>query len=98
MTGRHARAYFLAREGLDEAGMAAAREALAAYGHAVRLRPDYAEAYNNRGNVRSNLGQFEDALADYDRAIQLKPELVDALLSGDFRPIYLEETAAAPVG
>ena len=49
MNDRHARAYFLPSNGLGEAGMSESREALAAYSQAVRLRPDYAEAYHNRG-------------------------------------------------
>ena len=69
MTSLQALAYFLPRDGLDEAGMSESREALTAYARAIRLRPDYAEAYNNRGNVLCNLGQFEEAVADYDRAI-----------------------------
>ena len=39
-----------------------------------------AEAYNNRGNVLSNLGQYEEAVADYDKAIYLKPDLADAFI------------------
>ena len=49
-------------------------DALAAYAEAIRLKPEYAEAYNNRGAVKDELGRHDDALADYAEAIRLKPD------------------------
>ena len=49
-------------------------EAIVDYDEAVRLRPDYAEAHNNRGNVHHALGRYEEAIADYDEAIRLQPD------------------------
>ena len=49
-------------------------DALADYAEAIRLKPDYAEAYNNRGILKAKLGRYDDALADYDEAIRLKPD------------------------
>src|SRR5262249_49795011 len=40
--------------------------------------PDYAEAYNNRGNALSFLHRCEPALASYDQAIMLKPDYAEA--------------------
>ena len=40
---------------------------------AIRLNPDYADAYNNRGISKSNLGHPEAAISDYDEAIRLNP-------------------------
>ena len=48
-------------------------KAIDAYDEAIRLKPDLSAAYNNRGNVKSNLGLHEKALADYDEAVRLKP-------------------------
>ena len=53
-------------------------DALAAYAEAIRLKPDYAEAYNNRGAVKDALGRHDDAIADYDEAIRLKPDYAEA--------------------
>ena len=54
-------------------------EAIAAYDQAIRLKPDYAEAYSNRGNTKGDhLGRHEDAIADYNQAIYLKPDLAEA--------------------
>ena len=51
---------------------------LAASARAIELKPDLAEAYNNRGVAKINLGHYEAALADYDQAIRLKPAYVMA--------------------
>jgi tetratricopeptide (TPR) repeat protein len=41
---------------------------------AIRLKPDYAEAYGNRGIAYVKLGQYQRAIQDYDTAIRLKPD------------------------
>ena len=50
------------------------REAIAAYDEVLRLQPDDAVAYNNRGLAKMDLGQYEAALADFDEALRLKPD------------------------
>src|SRR5262245_28477625 len=54
-------------------------EALASFSEAVRLQPDFAEAFGNRANVLSELRRFPEAVSDYKRAIQLKPNSIDDL-------------------
>ena len=49
-------------------------EAILAYDRSIRLKPDLAEAYTNRGNVKLQLGRHVEAIADYDEAIHLKPD------------------------
>ena len=51
--------------------------AIDAYDRAIRLKPDYAETYNNRGNAKNDLGRHDAAIADYDRAIRLKPDYAE---------------------
>ncbi len=46
-------------------------EKLRFYNEAIRLKPDYADAFNNRGNVRSAKGDSEGALQDHNEAIRL---------------------------
>ena len=53
-------------------------EALASYDKAIALKPDYAEAYNNRGNALKDLKRLDEALASYDKAIALKPDYAEA--------------------
>ena len=45
-----------------------------AYDHAIRLKPDFAAAYVNRGNTKGTIGRHEDALADYNEAIRINPQ------------------------
>lgn len=51
------------------------QEALTGYQHALAADPDYAEAYSNRGVVKSALGDIDGAIADYNTAVKLKPDL-----------------------
>ena len=54
------------------------KEAIDAYNEAIQLNPDMAEAYNNRGVARNDLGEYEAALVDLNEAIQLKPDQAEA--------------------
>ncbi len=47
------------------------QEAIVACNEAIRLKPDLARAYNNRGIAKRRMGQYEDAIADFDEAIRL---------------------------
>ena len=53
-------------------------DAIADYDEAIRLRPDFPEAYNNRGAAKRDLGRHGDAIADYDEAIRLRPDFPEA--------------------
>ena len=53
-------------------------DAIADYAEAIRLKPDYAEAYNNRGAVKGKSGRYTAAIADCDQAIRLKPDDANA--------------------
>ena len=53
-------------------------DSISAYDEAIRLKPDYAEAYNDRGVAKSERGRYEEAIADYDEAIRLQPEDAEA--------------------
>jgi serine/threonine protein kinase len=52
------------------------REAIAAYDRAIALDPKYALAYNNRGNIYSDLKEYRQAIVDFNRAISLDPNAV----------------------
>lgn len=56
----------------DEAGDL--EGALADYDQAIRLNPQYATAYNNRGTLLSKQGDVTGAIRDYTRAIDLNPQ------------------------
>ena len=71
-----ARAYFSVGYLLIQQGKP--EDAITAYDKAIRLKRNFAEAYNDRGNAMGDLGRHEDAIDDYDQAIQLKPDLAEA--------------------
>ena len=45
----------------------------------IKMNPDSAKAYNNRGIIYYTKGDYEQALADYTQAVKLKPDYADAL-------------------
>ena len=49
-------------------------DSISVYDKAIRLKPDLASAYNNRGAAKYHLGQHNDAITDYDEAIRLQPD------------------------
>ena len=70
--------YLLQKGRTEEDKAKDAQPALFAYDEAIRLRPDYPEAYNNRGNAKQDLGRHGVAIADFDEAIRLRPDLPEA--------------------
>lgn len=50
---------------------------IANYDEAIRLKPDYAMAYNNRGIAHSKSGDLRHALLDFTEAIGLEPEFAE---------------------
>jgi tetratricopeptide (TPR) repeat protein len=63
-----------------ERGFAATdiNEQIRFYSEAIRLKPDDANTFNNRGEARYAKGDVDGALADYTQAIRLKPDYAEA--------------------
>ena len=57
------------------------REAIEYYDEAIRLDPDYKNAFFHRGNARFRERQFKLARLDYEAVLHLDPEHADALAS-----------------
>jgi protein O-GlcNAc transferase len=53
-------------------------EAIAAYREAVRLKPDYSEAYNNLGSALQAFGRIHEAIDAYREAVRLQPAYATA--------------------
>ena len=45
---------------------------------AILLNPDFAETYNNMGNVLRDQGKLNEALARFEKAILIKPDFAEA--------------------
>ena len=56
---------------VDAAGRGKFKDAIKVYDTVIRLTPDFADAYINRGDARKNLGDFKGAIKDYDMVIRL---------------------------
>ena len=52
--------------------------AIASWDRALEIKPDYHQAWNNRGIALDNLGRLEQAIASYDRALEIKPDVHEA--------------------
>ncbi len=53
-------------------------EALASYDKVLAIKPDFAPALSNRGNLLQNLNRFDEALASYDKALAIKADFPEA--------------------
>src|SRR6266851_3069487 len=54
-------------------------KAIADCNQAIRLNPNYAMAFYNRGTAYKAKGQYDRAIEDYDQAIRLNPNDADAI-------------------
>ncbi|MCQ9202830.1 MAG: tetratricopeptide repeat-containing serine protease family protein [Prochlorococcus marinus XMU1425] len=61
------------------------RGALGSYTKAIKLNPNYGDAYYNRAVVKEDLGRYKSAISDYDQAINLNPTDVDAFYNRGFQ-------------
>ena len=48
-------------------------EAEASFRQAIELKPDYAEAHSNLGNILKELGRLDEAEASYKKALSIDP-------------------------
>ncbi len=52
--------------------------AVKSFDKALQIKPDYTDAYYNRGIALQKLGQLEAAMKSFDKAIRLEPDFADA--------------------
>lgn len=56
-------------------------EAIDAFQHAIKLKPDYAEAYYNLGHAYYSLHRYDEALDAYKNAVKLNQKYADAYIA-----------------
>ncbi|MXY27687.1 tetratricopeptide repeat protein [Candidatus Poribacteria bacterium] len=71
------------------------KKAISAYDMTLRLNPNFAEAYYNRGTAKTSVAQYEAAIADFDEAIRLKPKFVAAYYNRGLTKLTLDQSEAA---
>ncbi len=64
--------------GVSQNGLGRHREALASFEAALRIRPDYAEAWQNLGFTFSRLGRLRQAVDCFAEAARVKPDYAEA--------------------
>lgn len=57
------------------------QHALADYGKAISLNPNYEAFYQSRGKAQAELGQYQDALASFEKALAIRPSFMSALVN-----------------
>jgi tetratricopeptide (TPR) repeat protein len=67
-----------AKQGYDWAMKGQYDRAIADYNEAIRIDPDFAFAYCNRGLARGNKREYDRAIADFEQAIRLDPNYANA--------------------
>lgn len=48
-------------------------KAITDYDLALKINPNYAVAYNNRGLAKAGINKPDEAIKDYDKAIEINP-------------------------
>jgi tetratricopeptide (TPR) repeat protein len=70
-------------------------DAIASYDQALKIKPDYHDAWYNRGISLYHLGQFEAAIASFDQALKIKPDDHDAWYNRGISLYHLGQFEAA---
>jgi tetratricopeptide (TPR) repeat protein len=68
----------LYRRALDHHQRGQFQEAIAIYDRVIALKPNHAQAHNNRGAALGQLGRYAEALASCDHAIVINPAYAQA--------------------
>ena len=76
------------KQGLSYSDLGKYDQAIYYYDQAINRNPEYAMAYNNRGNVFYRMGDYDKAIIDYNRAINLNPGLAEAFNNRAFAYYY----------
>src|SRR5215213_3243643 len=66
------------QQGISNAESGRYKEATESYRQAIRLRPDFAEAFSNLGYAYGKLERYAEARAVLEQAIRLDPRLAKA--------------------
>ena len=67
-------------------------EAIEDVNKAIKLYPDFAEAYYNRANLMAISGKLPEAYDDYTRAIELEPNMGEAYYNRGLVQIFMKDT------
>src|SRR5262245_40781315 len=80
----------LLRQGQEYVKQADYERAIAAFTEAIRLKPDYQQAYTGRGLAYADRGQFDPAISDLEQASRLSPNDESAFANLGF--VYMSKS------
>jgi tetratricopeptide (TPR) repeat protein len=66
-------------------------EALSNYDKAIKMSPDFSDAYFDRANLRVATHHLADAIQDFDAVIRLRPDYAEAYKSRAVAHHYVKE-------
>ena len=69
--------------------------AITDFDKAIELKPDYVNAYNNRGTVYGIKGDYNRAIEDYDKAIEIQPDFAEPYCNRGEALLHLNEMEKA---
>jgi tetratricopeptide (TPR) repeat protein len=65
-------------QGASNAALHRYDAAIDSYRQAIKIKPDYADAYSNMGVILKNKGDLDAAIENYKQAIKIKPDFAEA--------------------
>ena len=71
------------------------KQAITHYSKAIEINPQLAEAYNNRGLAKFDLGEYQEAITDYDTAIEINTQYAEAYYNRGGAKYSLDDKNAA---
>ena len=69
------------------------KKAVKGFDKAIKLYPDYAEFYVDRGRTKNKLGFYQEAIQDFDKAIELIPDNFTAYYNRGFAKLQTDDYA-----
>ena len=81
--------------GASNAGLMQFDAAIKSYKQALKIKPDYFDAYNNMGNALKKKGDSDAAIDCYKKALKIKPDYVDAYYNMGNTLDFIGEPVAA---
>jgi len=81
--------------GASNSGLMQFDAAIKSYKQALKIKPDYFDAYNNMGNALKKKGDSDAAIDCYKKALKIKPDYVDAYYNMGNTLDFIGEPVAA---
>ncbi len=86
--------YFL-RKAVNYHQFGDAKEAFKYYNKALKVNPNLADAYANRGVLKHNSGDLNGALSDYNNALKIKPQMPRMVMNRGLVKLNLNDQKGA---